>query len=74
MLFYWLLALYIYPSLLSIMRRAAWGGGKPGHVLAFPGYACETTYIPTDFFQYKYFDILSLAGLEPVRKRNVAQQ
>ena len=31
------------PSLLSIMRRAAWGGGKPVHISASPGYACENT-------------------------------
>ena len=40
------LPIYMYtvsPSLLSIMRRAAWREGKPGHISAFPGYACETT-------------------------------
>ena len=50
------------------MRRAARGGGKPGHISAFPGYACETTatgrrqpnHIHSDgffffFFSYKYF-------------------
>ena len=77
----YLFYLFIYtapPSLLGIMRRAAWGGGKPGHMSAFPGYACETsatgrrqltTYIQTDFF---HINILSLAGLEPVRNRYVA--
>ena len=61
-------SVYLYtasPSLLSIMRRAAWGGGKPRHISVFLGYAYETTvtgrrqpdHIHYDryFFPYKYF-------------------
>ena len=60
LLLYFYLSIYTAsPSLLSIMCRAVWGGGKPGHISAFPGYACETIaakpHIPTDFFPYKYF-------------------
>ena len=41
---YLYLSIYtVSPSLLSFMHRAAWGEGKPGHISAFPGYACETT-------------------------------
>ena len=29
----------------ATMTRAVWGGEKPGHISAFPGYACETTAI-----------------------------
>ena len=29
----------------AAVTRAAWGGVKPGHISAFPGYACETTAI-----------------------------
>ena len=52
------------PSLLSIMCRAAWGGEKPEHMSASPGYACETTttrrrqpnHIHSDWFcPYGYF-------------------
>ena len=54
----------VSPSLLSIMHRAAWGGGKPVHIWASLGYACETTatrrrqpnHIHSNgFFPYKYF-------------------
>ena len=56
--------LSIYLSICLSMRRAAWGGRKPGHISVFQWYACETTatgrrqpnHIHSDgFFPYKYF-------------------
>ena len=51
------------PSLLSIMHRAAWGGGKPGHISAFPkpprpeGDSQTTIHIHSDrfFFLFHFF-------------------
>ena len=32
-------------SLAAAVTWAAWAGGKPGHISAFPGHACETTVL-----------------------------
>ena len=62
------------------MHWAAWGGGKPGHISVLPEYVCETTATgkatakPHTFRRFFYpYKILYLAGLEPVRKKYVAQ-